>query len=272
MPLSNKALDVVTRPLPKDKIKQRPGKGGMTFNYISADLVIELLNEAFDHLWSTTIVSHEVVDGTAIVGLELSAYGESGIPVHKQQFGSCEINRGMGPGEAFKGAASDALKKAATLLGIGLELYQDDAPSSSPRLPQAKSGSTSAAPKSPVSPPRSPSAPKGGNPFSNGAPTTAANVPAPKPVAVPRGTLTTPPTPPTPAAPRANPFASASASGSGPNSTQMNAMTNLASRKNLSQPDMIALADITDGQGSPVQTFDELTHPQAIEVIKAAQL
>jgi len=52
----------------------------------------------------------------------------------------------------------------------------------------------------------------------------------------------------------------------------MNAMVNLAARKSLSQPDMIALAKITDEQGNSVQTFDELTHSQAIQVIKAAQL
>jgi len=49
-------------------------------------------------------------------------------------------------------------------------------------------------------------------------------------------------------------------------------MTNLAARKNLSQPDMIALAKISDEQGSPVETFEELTRDQAIQVIKAAQL
>jgi hypothetical protein len=52
----------------------------------------------------------------------------------------------------------------------------------------------------------------------------------------------------------------------------MNAMTNLANRKNLSQAEMIALANVTDAQGNPVQTFEELSHSQAIQVIKAAQL
>ncbi len=273
MPLNSKALGVVTRPLPKDKIKQRPGKGGMTFNYISADLVIDLLNEAFDHRWSTTIVSSTMHENTAVVGLELTVHDADGNSIHKQQFGSCETGRGMGPGEAFKGAASDALKKAATLLGIGLELYQDDdTSSSSPRLPQAKSGSTSAGPKAPVSPPRTPSAPKPGNPFSNGSPT-AAKVPGPKPVAAPVRTPPAPKSAPaTSEAPRANPFAGRASTGGSPNSTQMNAMTNLASKKDLSQSDMIALASITDAQGNPVQSFEELTHTQAIEVIKAAQL
>lgn len=275
MALSNKALEVVTRPLPREQVKQRPGKGGMTFNYISADLVIELLNEAFDRSWSTKILSSEVHDNTVVIGLELSVPDENGHPVVKQQFGSCDVGRGMGFGEAFKGAASDALKKAATLLGLGLELYHDEEVAApAPRLPQAKppQGRLAAPQKAapaPPSPPRAPSAPKGGNPFANGNGNgngSTASVPAPKPAAPPA-----PRNVPAPAASRANPFASGASNDSGPNSTQMNAMVNLAAKKNLSQEQMIALADITDAHGSPVQTFEELTRPQAIEVIKAAQ-
>ncbi len=291
MPLSEQALSVVTRPLTKEQIKQRPGKAGMIFNYISADLVIELLNEAFEHRWSTAIISSAIHDKTVVVGLELTVWDGEGDSIHKQQFGSCDMNAGMGPGEAFKGAASDALKKSATLLGIGLELYQDDETSSSaPRLPKnqsrptpPKAPSAPSASRVPATPPRGPAAltspapaaapprlaaprapatPPSGNPFASGTSGTTASVPAPpKPVA-----------PAAPAPPRANPFASAAATASGPNSTQMNAMTNLAARKNLSQPEMIALAGVSDEQGNAVTTFEELTHAQAIQVIKAAQL
>lgn len=53
--------------------------------------------------------------------------------------------------------------------------------------------------------------------------------------------------------------------------TQLNALNNLSSKKELSQPDMIAKAGIVDSMNSPKLTFDELTHSEAIEVIKAAQ-
>ncbi len=279
MSLSDKAFGVITRPLAKGQIKQRPGKGGVkSFNYISTAHVIELLNEAFSHHWNTRIISSVVHGDTAVVGLELAVPDENGQYIVKQQFGSCDMNKGMGPGEAFKGAASDAIKKCATLLGLGLELYQDeDTPSNSgPRLPQTVSRPTSSgklsAPKPPAAPrsatpaapkaatppaPRGASPSKPNNPF--GASGAVANVPAPKPA-----------TPPAPS--RANPFTSAAANAAGPNSTQMNAMVNLAARKNLSQPEMIALAKVTDAQGNSVQMFEELTHSQAIQVIKAAQL
>lgn len=292
MPLDPNAISVLTRPLPKDKIQTRPGKAGMEFFYITPDFVIDTLNEAFGSEWSTRIISHAVFgDNVAVVGLELSVPTTDGKYVAKQQFGSCEITRGLDVGSAFKGAASDALKKCATLLGLGLELYKDEEPAAGPAAPQFRtppaptaprpSSPAPAAPRPPVAAPPAPPArpvapptpakpvappaPKpAGNPFSG---TGAAN---PAPLAKP----TPPParhTPAAPPAPRANPFTS-NAEASGPNSTQLNAMTNLANRKGLTPPALIALAAVVDGHGQPVSSFEELTREQAIQVIKAAQL
>jgi hypothetical protein len=60
--------------------------------------------------------------------------------------------------------------------------------------------------------------------------------------------------------------------GVGPNSTQLNALINLSQKKSLSQPDMIALAGVMDELGNPKQSFEELSHAEAIQVIKASQL
>lgn len=287
MPLSDSAVSVLTRPLPKDKIQTRPGKGGMEFFFITPDFVIETLNEAFGGEWSTRIVSHDIfAENVAVVGLELSVPTTDGKYIAKQQFGSCEINRGMDVGSAFKGAASDALKKCATLLGLGLELYKDEEPvvptppqfrtppapaprpsSPAPSAPRPPVAAPPARPVAPPAPPKpvAPSVPKpAGNPFSGAA---ASN---PAPIAKP----TPPPARPAPAvppAPRTNPFTS-NAQASGPNSTQLNAMTNLANRKGLTPSALIALAGVVDGQGQPVSSFEELSREQAIQVIKAAQL
>ncbi len=286
MALTPQAKELIERPLPPEKIKQRPGKGGLTFNYITPDFVISSLNEAFEYRWSTTIISSTMYDTTAVVGFELTVWDADGNSIHKQQFGSCDVGRGMGTGEAFKGAASDALKKCATLLGLGLELYQDDdeksfrppqASKSAPRPETKRPAEPRVAPPKPKSvgspaPPKPAAAapaakpvlpPKPGNPFSKengGEAATTARIPAPKPMA-------------SPAPPKANPFAkSAGAATSGPSSTQISALTNIASRKSLSQAEMVALASITDGEGNPVENFDELTSEQAIQVIRAAQL
>jgi len=289
MPLDLNAIAVLTRALPKDKIQTRPGKGGLEFSYITPDFVIDTLNEAFGSEWSTRIVSHAVFsDNVAVVGLELSVPTTDGKYVVKQQFGSCEITRGLDVGSAFKGAASDALKKCATLLGLGLELYKDEEPAAAATPPQFRtppapaprpSSPAPTAPRPPVAaPPARPAAPPAparpvappvpkpvGNPFSGAA---TAN---PAPLAKPTPPPTRPAPVATPPAPRSNPFTS-NAEASGPNSTQLNAMTNLANRKGLAPSALIALASVVDSYGKPVSSFEELTREQAIQVIKAAQL
>ena len=291
MPLTQQAKTVIERPLPKDKIKQRPGKAGMTFDFVTPDFIINLLNEAFDYRWNTDVFHQSMYGDTAVVGLNLTVWDAEGNAINKAQFGSCDVGRGMGPGEAFKGAASDAMKKTATLLGVALELYSDDdaskqkfqkpavpsrapappAPTGAPQAPTKPVAAplappvppkpVAAAPTAPTAPaPSAPTASRKTNPFANGGQTAAVSKPAAPPA-----------TPTSVAAPRVNPFAS-SAEGSGPNPTQLNALTNLSQRKGLSQSDMIALAAVSDETGNPKQTFEELSHAEAIQVIKASQL
>lgn len=302
MALTEQAQNVIERPLPKDKIKQRPGKGGLTFDYVTPDFVINLLNEAFEYRWSTSIVRQDMYGDTAVVGLNLTVWDAEDNPIDKTQYGSCDVSRGMGPGEAFKGAASDAMKKAATLLGVALELYNDDdAPKQQFQKPSTPSSQASGPSPSPLPQPPSPKdtrdgkvprppkpmvvpttsstvstlpkpttatsvSPKPINPFANGV---AANVPkstAPAPTPV-----LTPASPRPVSVPKTNPFESRNTASS-LNSTQVNALTNLSKKKELSQPDMIALGGILDESGNPKQVFEELSHAEAIQVIKASQL
>lgn len=301
MGISQQARDVITRRLPAEKIKQRPGGGGMTFDYVTPDVVIEILNEAFDYQWDIRVFDSKREESTVIVGVELTVRGEDGTPVVKQQYGSCEITRGLGVGEAFKGAASDGLKKSATLLGVALELYQDDVPTApsvpkkpaTPPAPKAappKPAAPVAAPPRPSMPPRPPAPPvappappapvrtpaapappappkQQDNPFDDDAPATTASVPAPKPAAaLPQAPR---PAPAPPVAKKADPFGGESVGGLSP--TQLNALTNIASRKDLSQIELIALANVVDTEGNPKTAFDALENAEAIQVIRAAQ-
>jgi recombination DNA repair RAD52 pathway protein len=135
-----KAKEVITRKLPKEKIKQRQGSFGMTLDYIEGATVIELLNEAFDYAWSFEIVGSEKVQAEKKYNKYKKKYedqppymkvhGRLTIPqlnIVKEQFGTKIYLGGSTEQEgAAKSAATDALKKCATLLGIGLELYKDD--------------------------------------------------------------------------------------------------------------------------------------------------
>lgn len=287
MSLNEQAINVITRPLPKDKIKKRPGKAGMSFSYITPDFVIETLNEAFQFDWNTCIVHQAIYENVAVVGLELSVPADDGNKVIKQQFGSCEVTRGLGIGEAFKGAASDALKKCATLLGLGLELYKDDVSVSglskpanfmsptkvssrpvvssrhSPPSQPSVSRETTVAPPKPIIPQTSP-IPSNNRPLGGNA--RPASVSKPAAPVLSQKKVTVPPTP------RVNPFASKTASTTGsPSGTQINAMTAIAERKGITAVDLISNAGVVDELGYVIQSFEELSHDQAIQVIKAAQ-
>jgi hypothetical protein len=121
--------EILETPFDAQQIKQREGNFGKTLDYIEGHAVIQRLNDAFDADWSFVIIKHEIIketDEVIVIG-ELKA-GD----VVKTQFGSSRITRAresgdiISLGDDFKSATTDAIKKAATLFGIGLHLYNKD--------------------------------------------------------------------------------------------------------------------------------------------------
>jgi len=118
-----KALEA---PFPAELVKTRPGAFGDQLNYIEAVHYIRRLNQAYDGGWSFEIVSHQVEKKEVFVVGKLLAAG-----VIKMAFGSSDITRRKDDGEIvclgddLKAASTDALKKAASLLGLGLSLYDE---------------------------------------------------------------------------------------------------------------------------------------------------
>jgi hypothetical protein len=113
---------ILTRPFPPEQIKQRPGQHGKMLSYIETHAVIARLNEGCD-AWSFEIVRHEIHGAEVVVLGKLTADG-----VVKTAFGGSAITRGqdgepVSLADDLKSATSDAIKKAASLLGVGLELY-----------------------------------------------------------------------------------------------------------------------------------------------------
>ena len=125
--------ELLEKPFNPEQIKQREGSFGKMLDYIEGHTVIQRLNDAFDSNWSFEIINHEILNdtGEVIVQGKLSANG-----VVKTQFGSSRITRARETGEMvslagdLKSAGTDALKKTATLLGVGLFLYSSDKPAS----------------------------------------------------------------------------------------------------------------------------------------------
>jgi hypothetical protein len=123
--------EILELPFGPEQIKQREGNFGRMLDYIEGHEVIQRLNDAFDADWSFTITHHEIlkdIDEVIVIG-QLNAGG-----IVKSQFGSSRITRAKETGDIvsladdLKAAATDALKKAATLLGVGLHLYRNDRP------------------------------------------------------------------------------------------------------------------------------------------------
>jgi len=121
--------ELIEKPFAPEQIKQREGNFGKTLDYIEGHAVIQRLNGSFESEWSFEILEHKILNDTdeVIVLGKLSA-GD----VVKVQFGSSRITKARETGEVIsiaddlKAAATDAIKKCATLMGVGLHLYNND--------------------------------------------------------------------------------------------------------------------------------------------------
>jgi len=118
--------DVLEAPFPPEQIKTRPGAYGGSLQYIEGHTVVQRLNDAFDGNWSFEVVSRDILDEEVLV---LGKFRAESAGVVKMSFGSSRITRDektgkpVALGDDLKAAATDALKKSATLLGVGLSLY-----------------------------------------------------------------------------------------------------------------------------------------------------
>ena len=118
----NSILTELLVPLPKDYIKQKPGKGG---DYVIHGVVRQrLLDVVGFYDWS---IDREIYDQdsklTGCIGTLTIYVGEEAISV--QGAGDVEHDQGTN-GANLKHAESDAFKRAAMNLGLGLHLWCGD--------------------------------------------------------------------------------------------------------------------------------------------------
>jgi hypothetical protein len=111
-------------PFPTTAHKQRSIQG-RPFTYVEGHTVIHRLNDATHNTWSMEIKSITTIDlkedwkqVTAHVALTIPGLGT------REHIGIQDVHtKGA---DLVKGAVTDALKKCATLFGVGLELYGPD--------------------------------------------------------------------------------------------------------------------------------------------------
>jgi Rad52/22 family double-strand break repair protein len=124
---------ILTQRTPEKEIRTRTGRGGKAMKYTDGAYVIRTLNEAFGWDWDFVADCEELLTKNG-QPFEIKCRGMltvrmGGRTITKTQYGCQPIEGGeKAPsiGDCYKGAATDALKKCASMLGIALDLYDSD--------------------------------------------------------------------------------------------------------------------------------------------------
>jgi len=132
--LSNKQLQFILRPTPEKFKRKRPAKGGGTWDYVSVGYIQKALNLMFGWDWDFEVTEQIVnIDAKEVIckgklTVRIVREGETRT-ITKTQFGNKDImfrkdgNIPLSIGNDLKAAASDALKKCASMLGIAQDVY-----------------------------------------------------------------------------------------------------------------------------------------------------
>ena len=152
--------ELLEKPFTAAQIRQRKGRNGL-LDYVEGHTVIQRLNDALESQWSFEVMHHEIREEEVLVLGKLTAE-----TIAKMAFGTSQVTRERESGKAvslgddLKAAATDAMKKCATFLGVGLHLYAEKPIGG--RVPVPRGGG-------PVAPPRpAPAAPVGPSPTGRG--------------------------------------------------------------------------------------------------------
>lgn len=112
-------------PTPVSFIKERKARGGSKVKYVEGGYVIATLNKIFGVLnWSFEEVDKvESEKEISVLGRLTIHDHKNGYSVKKEQWGQADIQPNVPVGDMRKAAATDALKKCASLFGIALDVY-----------------------------------------------------------------------------------------------------------------------------------------------------
>jgi hypothetical protein len=128
----NKAqLAFLTQKTPEQFIKRRPGPSGVVLDYVEIGYVVNILNQAFGWDWDFRITEQQIGRKQVWVRGELTVRLQEKV-ITKAQYGGADIKFNRSTGETvsiaddLKAAASDCLKKCASLLGVAGDIYWPD--------------------------------------------------------------------------------------------------------------------------------------------------
>ena len=130
--LAPRQVQTLQQSTPAMYIRERPVRGGKKAKYVEVGYVISQLNAVFGAPnWEFEVLeqgqtdrkNENNTDGEVWVRGKITIIDhKNGYRVSKTQYGQHNIHKNVPIGDAFKAASSDSLKKAASLLGIGLDV------------------------------------------------------------------------------------------------------------------------------------------------------
>jgi hypothetical protein len=116
----------LAEPFPQSAHQTRRAGGGKDLTYVQGHVYIHRLNDATGNRWDFSVDKIErtqIDDSNAL----LMAYVTLEIPgLGKRSHVGVQMVNARGGEDLVKGCVTDALKKAASLFGVGLELYGPD--------------------------------------------------------------------------------------------------------------------------------------------------
>jgi len=127
--LSEKQVVQLFQRTPQQHVYTRPAKGGGSWTYVTQSYVVKVLNYVFGWIWDFEIEDQGREQNQVWVKGRLTVKSPKGDMITKSQFGRADIKFKRGTqqmldyGNDLKAAASDSLKKCASLLGIASDIY-----------------------------------------------------------------------------------------------------------------------------------------------------
>jgi len=129
--LDSAQLSLLTQKTPPQFVKRRPGPAGVEFDYVEIGYVVNLLNQVFGWDWDFRILEQQIDHKQVWVRGELTIR-PSRCLITKSQYGGADIKFDRETGEPvsiaddLKAAASDCLKKCASLLQVASDIYSPE--------------------------------------------------------------------------------------------------------------------------------------------------
>lgn len=136
LPFTNRQINLLMQKTPDKFVKERTIRGGGKAKYVQIQYVIGMLNLITGYRWDFEIVNEKETNGQIVVQGKITVETKDGKSITKTQYGGAEIKvyaegnakagQPMDIANDYKSAASDCIKKCASLLGVAWDVYGTD--------------------------------------------------------------------------------------------------------------------------------------------------